>query len=113
MEEAIGQDDHRSGGRRLRARLGRDAEAATAPAEQAVLPPAQSYAELLDPIPIAPKLLRADKLNADNLNKESGAASDEKPVQLARYYYFSSSPSLLSPPPPPPPSINHHHYNYY
>jgi hypothetical protein len=58
-------------------------QAATVPAEPSgSFKPAQSYAELLDPIPNA-----AEVLMAHNLTRNSDTTAVEAPVQLAQYHH--------------------------
>jgi hypothetical protein len=56
------------------------AQAANVPAAPAPVPPAQTFAELLDPIPQA-----ISRLSSQNGDGEL-SVSDERPVQLAQYY---------------------------
>src|SRR5512137_1034099 len=70
------------------------AQAATAPTPDA-LPGAQSYAELLDPIPNAVALLRAaDAAAARETRGETAELNGD--VQVAQYYHN-----------------HHHHHRYY
>ncbi|MBV9287012.1 MAG: hypothetical protein JO288_04180 [Hyphomicrobiales bacterium] len=67
------------------------AHAASATSEPVnTLRPAQSYAELLDPIPNAAELLKAENQRPD---------SPQASVQLAQYYAY-------------PPHHHHHHHHY-
>jgi hypothetical protein len=70
------------------------AQAARAPADEVTLRPAQSYAELLDPIPGAVEKLRAQS--------ESTAANEESPLQLAQV-----------PVPVPVPGYGYHHHHHH
>lgn len=70
------------------------ASAAASPmSEASQLRPAQSFAELLDPIPNAVNTLRAQEGNAGNDGGE--------PLQLAQYYYGY------------PHHHHHHHYRHH
>ena len=70
------------------------ASAAASPMSEASgLRPAQSFAELLDPIPNAVNTLRAQEENAGNAESE--------PLQLAQYYYGY------------PHHHHHHHYRHH
>ena len=64
---------------------------AAVPAKVPAAAPAQSYSELLDPIPNAAETLQAQ---ADG----GQAPSEERPVQLAQYYYHHH---------------HHHHHHHY
>lgn len=66
------------------------AQASAAPTVDAsdVLQPARSFAELLDPIPNAENVLRAEN------DRDAAAAAEENPIVMAQYYY-------------------HHHHHYY
>ena len=66
---------------------GSQASAAPAVDQVATLQPAQSFAELLDPIPNAQNVLRAEDA------KDAAAASEDRPVVMAQYH--------------------HHHHHYY
>ena len=68
---------------------GAQASAATTIDESDVLQPARSFAELLDPIPNAEKVLRAE-----NERGSDAAVSEEKPMEVAQYHH-------------------HHHHHYY
>jgi hypothetical protein len=70
--------------------LGSSPASAAPPVDEAsVLQPARSFAELLDPIPNAEKVLRAE-------NERSAAdAADENPIVMAEYYH------------------HHHHYHHH
>ena len=60
-----------------------------------VLQPARSFAELLDPIPNAESVLRAED------ERGAGEASaDGKPIVMAQYYYHHRH-------------HHHHHHHYY
>jgi hypothetical protein len=63
----------------------------TPTSEANALQPAQTFAELLDPIPNAAGVLRAEE--------ERGGAVDRKPVALAQYYHHHHH--------------HHHHHRYY
>ena len=66
--------------------------AANAPAERlGSLKPAQSYAELLDPIPNAAELLKVN-----NQTRDSDAAAGEASMQLAQYHHH-----------------HHHHHHHH
>ena len=70
------------------------APAAASPQESATLQQARSFAELLDPIPNAGNVLRAED--------ERGAAetsADDQPMMMAQYYYY--------------PHHRHHHHHHY
>ena len=62
-----------------------DAAQAAAVDAQPTLPPANSFADLLDPIPNAVALLRA--INAVDVSGPATQASDEPQVQLAGYHH--------------------------
>ncbi len=66
------------------------AQAAPAPAQSDVLK-VNSYAELLEPIPNAPKVLQA-------LDEQAPAKTAEANVQVAQFYYHHH---------------HHHHHGYY
>jgi hypothetical protein len=68
---------------------GAPASAAPTVDESDVLQPARSFAELLDPIPNAEKVLRAEDARA------AADTPEEKPLVLAQYYH------------------HHHHHHYY
>src|SRR5271165_1884900 len=69
---------------------GAQASAAAAPGGDSVgLKPAQSFAELLDPIPNASGVLRAEDRRADSV--------DDQPVEMAQGYYHH----------------HHHHYHHH
>jgi len=70
---------------------GGQASAAAPPSEANALQPARSFAELLDPIPNAATMLRADDARA-----LADASGDEKPTVLAQYNYH-----------------HHHHHHHY
>ncbi len=55
-----------------------------------VLQPARSFAELLEPIPNAKKVLRAED------ERSNDGVSEEKPIVMAQYYHH-----------------HHHHYHYH
>jgi hypothetical protein len=70
---------------------GYPATAAPAPDEANLLQPARSFAELLDPIPNAESVLRAEiELSA------AGTSAQEKPLVVAQYY-----------------NQHHHHYHHH
>ena len=69
---------------------GSQACAAPAVDEANVLQPARSFAELLDPIPNAEKVLRAE-----NERAADAAVAEEKPMVVAEYYH------------------HHHHYHHH
>ena len=63
----------------------------------ATLQPARSFAELLEPIPNAQSVLRAeDERSADE------ASADEKPIVMVQYYHHHYHHHHY-----------HHHYHYY
>jgi hypothetical protein len=68
---------------------GSPASAASPPAEINMLQPARSFAELLDPIPNAENMLRAEN--------ERDAAAEGQPVVVAQYYHHH----------------HHHHYHHH
>jgi hypothetical protein len=68
---------------------GSQASAAPAVDEVNVLQPAQSFGELLDPIPDAENLLKAEN------ERDAAVAAEEKPLIMAQYYH------------------HHHHHHYY
>ena len=69
---------------------GSQASAAPSADEVNLLQPARSFAELLDPIPNAEKVLRAeDERSADD------ASTNEKPMVMAQYHH------------------HHHHYHHH
>ena len=68
---------------------GSQASAAPAVDQVATLQPAQSFAELLDPIPNAQNVLRAEE------EKDAATASEYRPVVMAQYHH------------------HHHHHHYY
>ena len=68
---------------------GSQASAAPAVEEASLLQPAQSFAELLDPIPNAEKVLRAEDERSD------AAVVEEKPIVMAQYHH------------------HHHHYHHH
>jgi hypothetical protein len=70
---------------------GSQASAAPAVDEANLLQPAQSFAQLLDPIPNAEKVLRAE-----NERSDAGTA-EEKPIVLAQYHHHH----------------HHHHYRHH
>ena len=67
---------------------GSQASAAPPVDEVNALQPARSFAELLDPIPNAEKVLRAE-------NERSASVIEEKPIVVAQYYH------------------HHHHYHHH
>jgi hypothetical protein len=70
---------------------GSQASAAPSVDEANLLQPAQSFAELLDPIPNAEKVLRAEDARSD------ASAPEEKPIVMAQYHHHH----------------HHHHHHYY
>ena len=70
---------------------GSQASAAPTVDEVNVLQPARSFAELLEPIPDAEKVLRAENERSDDT-----AASEDKPMVVAEYYHHHY----------------HHHYHH-
>ena len=71
---------------------GSQASAAPTVDEVNVLPPARSFAELLEAIPNAEKVLRAEDERSSN-----AAVSEEKPIVVAEYYHHH----------------HHHHYHHH
>lgn len=71
------------------------ADAASVPAAPAPVPPAQTFAELLDPIPQAVSRL-STQYGEGELSDAVGAV-DERPVQLAQYYHHQ----------------HHHHHHWW
>jgi hypothetical protein len=69
---------------------GSQASAAPVVDEVNMLQPARSFAELLDPIPNAEKILRAE-------NERSASVVEEKPTVMAQYYHHH----------------HHHHYHHH
>ena len=69
------------GGASALALLGSQASAAPTADEANLLQPAQSFAELLDPIPNAEKVLRAENERSD------AAVAEEKPIVMAQYHH--------------------------
>jgi hypothetical protein len=61
-----------------------------------VLQPARSFAELLDPIPNAEKVLRAEDERSSD-----AAVSEEKPMVVAEYYHHHHH------------HYHHHHYHHH
>jgi hypothetical protein len=74
---------------------GSQASAAPSVDELNFLQPARSFAELLEPIPDAEKVLRAE-------NERSNAVSEEKPMVVAEYYHHHYHHHH-----------HHHHHHYY
>ena len=70
---------------------GAQASASPAVRESDVLQPAYSFAELLDPIPNAEKVLRAEN------ERNAAAAAGEKPIVMAQYHHHD----------------HHHHYYHH
>src|SRR5579864_9029404 len=69
------------------------AQASAAPSvgESDMLQPARSFAELLEPIPNAEKVLRAEDERSSNV-----AAGEEAPMEMAQYHHH-----------------HHHHHHYH
>jgi hypothetical protein len=74
------------------------ASAAPAVDEVNVLQPARSFAELLEPIPNAEKVLRAQDERSD------AASHEEKPMVVAEYYHHYHHYHH---------HYHHHHHHYY
>jgi len=75
-------------------------QAANVPAEPSgSLKPAQSYAELLDPIPNAAELLKVD-----NLTRDSDVTAGEPSMQLAQYHHHHHHHHHHR---------RHHHHHYF
>ncbi len=69
------------------------AQASAAPtADEVMLQPARSFAELLDPIPNAEKVLRAD-----NERVSDASVIEDQPMVVAEYYHHH----------------HHHHYHHH
>jgi hypothetical protein len=79
-----------SGASALALLCGSQALAASPVDEVNVLQPARSFAELLDPIPNAEKVLRAESDRSD------AAVAEENPIVMAQYHHH-----------------HHHHYHHY
>jgi hypothetical protein len=77
---------------------GAQASAAPTVDESVVLHPARSFAELLDPIPNAEKVLRAENERSD------AAAAGEKPLVMAQYHHHHHHHHYYH---------HHHHHHYY
>ena len=75
---------------------GSQASAAPSVSEADLLQPAHSFAELLDPIPNAARVLRAE-----NERSNDAAGSEDKPMVMAEYYYHHHY------------HHHHHHHHYY
>jgi hypothetical protein len=73
---------------------GAQASAAPTVDESDVLQPAHSFAELLDPIPNAEKVLRAE-------NERDAAVVEEKPIVMAQFHHHHHH------------HYHHHHHHYY
>jgi hypothetical protein len=85
------------GGASALALLGGSQASAAPPVDEVnVLQPARSFAELLDPIPNAEKVLRSQ-----NERISDAAASEDKPMVLAQYYHHYHH------------HYHHHHHHYY
>jgi hypothetical protein len=78
---------------------GAQASAAPSVDETDVLQPARSFAELLDPIPNAENVLRAE-----NERSIGATAAEEKPVEMAQYYHHHHHHHYYH---------HHHHHHYY
>ena len=63
---------------------GSQASAAPSVSEADLLQPAHSFAELLDPIPNAARVLRAE-----NERSNDAAGSEDKPMVMAEYYFIT------------------------
>ena len=85
------------GGASALALLGSQASAAPTADEANLLQPAQSFAELLDPIPNAEKVLRAEDERSD------AAVVEEKPIVMAQYHHHHHHHHYH----------HHHHHHYY
>ena len=73
--------------------------AAAAPApDDGSLQPARSYAELLDPIPNAANVLRAE-------DQRAAQESQEKPMELAQLYFEVGPPGYYH--------HDHHHHHHH
>jgi hypothetical protein len=70
---------------------GSPASAASSVDDVNLLQPARSFAELLEPIPDAEKVLRAE-----NARSNDPAVSEERPMVVAQYYHH-----------------HHHHHHYH
>jgi hypothetical protein len=75
---------------------GSQASAAPTPDEVRLLQPARSFAELLEPIPNAEKVLRAEDERASDT-----AGSEDEPMVLAQYHHHHHH------------YHHHHHHHYY
>jgi hypothetical protein len=77
---------------------GSSAFAASPPDETNMLQPARSFAELLDPIPNAENVLRAE-----NERNRDATVSQEESVVVAQYYHHHHHHHYY----------HHHHHHYY
>jgi hypothetical protein len=75
---------------------GYQASAASAPVQANLLQPARSFAELLDPIPNAESVLRAEVERTSN-----DTSAQEKPMVEAQYYHHHHH------------HYHHHHYHHH
>jgi hypothetical protein len=86
------------GGASAVALLGASQASAAPPVNEVnLLQPARSFAELLEPIPDAEKVLRAE-----NERSNEAAGSEEKPMAVADYYHHHYHHHH-----------HHHHHHYY
>ena len=83
--------------------MGAQPAAVAAPAPDDIsLQPARSYAELLDPVPNAVNVLRAE-------DQRAAQESQGKPMELAQLYFGFGPPSYYH----HHHHHHHHHYGYY
>ncbi len=75
---------------------GSQASAAPTVDDVHLLQPARSFAELLEPIPDAEKVLRSE-----NARSSDTASSEEEPMVVAEYYHHYHH------------HYHHHHHHYY
>jgi hypothetical protein len=78
---------------------GAPASAAPSADDSNILQPARSFAELLNPIPNAEKVLRAED------EKAAADATEEKPIVVAEYYHHHHHHYHHH--------YHHHHHHYY
>ena len=76
---------------------GSPASAGSPPDKTNMLQPARSFAELLDPIPNAENVLRAE-------NERGAAVAGETPLVVAQYYHHHHHHHYYH---------HHHHHHYY
>jgi hypothetical protein len=74
---------------------GAQASAAPTASESDLLQPARSFAELLDPIPNAENVLRAEN------ERDAAAEAKENPIVMAQYHHHHHH------------YYHHHHHHYY